>query len=73
MAVIGNKEKITLKMELDAGVVDGKQKIKSKAFTNIKASASDENLHGTAELFAGLQNLPLLNIKKVEETVLISQ
>ena len=73
MAIIVNKEKMALKLELDAGIVDGKQKIQSKTLSNIKTNAADENLHGTAIALAGLQNKSLLKVKRVEETLLTEE
>jgi len=73
MAVVGSKEKLTLKLELDAGIVDGKQKIQSKMLSNVKTSAVDDNLHGVAVALAGLQNKPLLKVKRIEETLLTEE
>ena len=73
MAVVGNKEKLTLKLELDAGVVDGKQRAQSKMLNNVKTSAEDENLHDVAVVLADLQNKPLLKVKRIEETLLTEE
>ena len=73
MAIIVNKEKMALRLELDGGVVDGKQKIQSKTLNNIKTNATDDNLHGTAIALAGLQDKPLLKVKRVEETLLTQE
>lgn len=73
MAIIGTKEKLALKLELDAGVVDGKQKVSSKLLNNIKTNAADENLHGTAIALVGLQSKSLLKVKRVEETLLTEE
>ncbi len=73
MAVVGIKEKLALKLELDDGMVDGKQKTKSKTLNNIKVDAMDDNIHGTALALAGLQAKPLLKVKRVEETVLTEE
>ena len=67
------KEKLALKLELDNGVVDGKQKIQSKTLNNVKTMAADENLHGVATVLASLQNKDLLKVKRVEETVLVEE
>lgn len=73
MAVIGTKEKLSLKLELDAGTVDGKQKIQSKVLNNVKTAAADDNLHGVAVALASLQNKSLLKVKRVEETLLTEE
>ncbi len=73
MAVIGIKERLSLKLELDDGLVDGKQKVKSKTLNNIKVDALDANLHGTALALAGLQAKSLLKVKRIEETALTEE
>lgn len=73
MAIQSIKEKITLRLELDGGLVDGKQKIDSKSFTKLKAEAEDTNLHGTATVIAGLQDRDLVKVKKIETLRLISE
>ena len=73
MAIIAHKEKSTLRLELDNGIVDGKQKTLSKSFTKVKTDAADEDLHVTALAIADLQSKDLINIKKIEEVSLISK
>lgn len=71
MAINPMKEKVVLKLELDGGMVDGKQKIISKSFSKVKTDALDDNLHATATSIAGLQENGLLNVKKIETTDLV--
>lgn len=66
MAIENLKEKTTLRLEFDGGVVDGKQRLVTKAFSQIKTTASDEELFNTATAIASLQNKDLMSIKKVE-------
>lgn len=73
MAIISAKEKINLRLELDGGIVDGKQKIKAKSFTQIKTTAEDEALYNTALILADLQDKDLLKVKKVETTAIFNQ
>ena len=73
MAIVANKEKTTLKLELDNGIVDGRQRIISKNFTKVKVDATDEGLHGTALAMADLQNKDLLRVKRLEEISLLSE
>lgn len=70
MAVQVATEKVTLKLELDGGIVDGKQKINSKSFSKIKNDAQNEDLHGTAVTMASLQERELVSVKKVETSEL---
>lgn len=71
MAINTLKEKLVLRLELDGGMVAGRQKITSKSFSAIKTDATDENLYTTAESLAGLQEKDLMKVKKVETTNLI--
>ena len=66
MAIQNSKEKLTLRIDLDAGLVDGKQKIYSKSFTQIKTESQDTALYNTAVAIAGLQEKALLKVKRVE-------
>lgn len=68
MAIENFKEKMTLRLELDGGIVDGKQKVVPKSFSQIKADADDEALHNTAVALSGLQTRDLLKVKKIEVT-----
>lgn len=61
--------KKSLKLELDGGVVDGKQKIDSKTYSNISLAATDENILSAGELLSGLQEKALINIKRIEEAI----
>lgn len=73
MAVIGIKDRLSLKLELDDGMVDNKQKVKSKTLNNVKVDAADDNIHGTALALAGLQSRSLLRVKRIEETTLTEE
>lgn len=70
MAIQAVAEKVSLKLELDGGIVDGKQKISHKSFSKIKTEAANEDLHGTATTMADLQEKELLAIKKIETSEL---
>lgn len=73
MAIITNKERVTLKLELDGGVIDGRQRITSKSINNMKLEATDDAIHGTGVALTNLQNKDVLKIKKVEELLLIEE
>ncbi|OLS01838.1 DUF1659 domain-containing protein [Tissierella creatinophila] len=73
MAIKNVKEKTNLKLELDGGIVDEKQKLISKTYSKIKTDALDEELYETALALQTLQSKDLLNVKRVEEMSLISQ
>jgi hypothetical protein len=71
MAITTIKEKTSLRLELDGGIVDGKQKIHPKSFTQIKTMAEDQDLYNAAAAIAGLQDKSLLKVQRVETTTLI--
>jgi len=73
MAIQNLKEKMTLRLELDGGIVNGKQKLQPKSFTQIKATADDEALYNTATAIAGLQAKDLVKVKRIEVTSLWSE
>lgn len=73
MAIQTIKEKMTLRLELDGGVVAGKQKIDSKSFTQIKTESEDTALYGTATAIAGLQDRDLVKVKRIETVSLVSE
>lgn len=73
MAVIANKDRVTLKLELDGGVVDGRQRTSTKSINNMKLNSSDEAIHGTGLALTSLQSKDVLNIKKVEEMTLTEE
>ncbi len=73
MAIDTLKEKLTLRLEFDGGVVNGKQKIHPKSFAQIKTTADDLNLHAAAKAIAGLQEKSLLKVQRVETTTLIEE
>lgn len=70
MAIQALAEKVSLKIELDGGIVDGKQKISYKTFSKIKTDAANEDLHGTAVTMSNLQEKELFAVKKIETSEL---
>lgn len=71
MAVNPIKERVVLKLELDGGMVDDKQKVNTKSFSKVKIDALDEPLYGTAVTIAGLQEDALLKVKRIETIDLV--
>lgn len=59
-----NLETMSLMLEFDAGVVNGKQTLKNKSYSNIRQTATDESLLKTANTLAGLQERDLLTVRK---------
>ena len=71
MAIKNVKEKISLKLELDGGIVDEKQKVISRSYSKIKTDVLDDSLYETAIALQTLQTKDLLNVKRIEEMSLI--
>ena len=61
-----------LVLELDHGVMDGKQVVKNKTFSNINEAAPDQDLYDVSEALMSLQEHSLLQVKKVETRALIN-
>ena len=72
MAMIRTKEKKELILELDGGVVNGKQKLVQKRFSNIVSNASDEKIYTVAIAIVGLQEKSLLKVN-VRDTDLLTE
>ncbi|MEY8303824.1 DUF1659 domain-containing protein [Anaerosalibacter bizertensis] len=73
MAVTEIKDSAKLKLELDGGMDGDKQIVKSKTYSKLKVDAANENVYGVAKSLSGLQELPLLKVKKVEEVELLEE
>ena len=70
MAIETLVEKKSLKLALDAGEVDGKQKVSYKTLGNVKIDATDENIHLSGLALTSLQKFPLIQMKKIEESII---
>ncbi|HHV38342.1 MAG TPA: DUF1659 domain-containing protein [Tepidimicrobium sp.] len=73
MAIVGIKESVRLKLELDGGMDGNRQIIKSKTYSRIKPDAEDEDLYEVAASLVGLQTLPLSKVKRLEEIHLLEE
>ena len=73
MAVIDQKDNLRLKLEFDGGIENNRQVVKSKIYTKIKQNATSEDLYQVAITLAGLQTMPLLKVKKLEEVELVEE
>ncbi|OXS24847.1 MAG: hypothetical protein BI182_11805 [Acetobacterium sp. MES1] len=60
-----------LQVRSNHGVVDGKEVIKSKTYSNLKETAVDEDIYAVAEALASLQVPTMEEVLKVETTLLI--
>ena len=60
MAVKESKNPSSLKIKLDLGMVDGKTKVRSKTFSNLKHDATSQNVYDVAESLMALQEYDVL-------------
>lgn len=73
MAVSEIKDNVRLKLELLAGMKGDKEVLKSKTLSKVKPIAENEDLYEVAKSLASLQQLPLSNVKRLEEILLIEE
>jgi len=68
MAVNTIAQDSKLKIQLDAGVDEkGNPKTKSKTFSKIKSTAVNEDVYDVANSLAGLQELSLMSVRRIDE------
>ena len=70
MAVNEAKNPSSLKIKLDLGMVDGKTKVRSKTFSNVKHNASAQNVYDVGESLMELQEYTVLETAKIDNTTL---
>lgn len=71
MAVSETKNPSTLKIKFDCGLNDnGKTIVKSRTFSNIADNATSQDILDVANALIGLQNHDVLEILKVDNTIL---
>lgn len=63
-------ENVRLKLVLDGGTIDGKLVKVNKTFNKINTQSTDDALVGAAKELAGLQNKPVIDIVRLEESIL---
>lgn len=71
MAVNEAKKPSSLKIKLDLGMVDGKTKVRSKTFSNLKHDATSQNVYDVAESLMSLQEYDVLETIKIDNTTLL--
>lgn len=67
MALTEYKKDSKLRIDLDGGVVGNKNVVKSKTYSKVKAETASADLYDVAVSLAGLQSMPLLKVKRLEE------
>ena len=70
MSVLEAKNPSSLKIKLDLGMVEGKTKVRSKTFSNLKHNASAQDVYDVAESLMALQEHDVLEKIKIDNTTL---
>ena len=70
MSVLEAKNPSSLKIKLDLGMVEGKTKVRSKTFSNLKHTASAQDVYDVAESLMALQEHDVLETIKIDNTTL---
>lgn len=74
MAIKKESHDSKVKIQFNNGVAaDGRMLKKSKTYSNVKAEATDEGLYSVVDTITKLQDKPVLEIIRVDESVLISE
>ena len=71
MAVLEAKNPSSLRIKLDLGMVNGRTKVRSKTFSNVKHDAEAQNVYDVAESLMALQEYSVLAIAKIDHTTLV--
>lgn len=70
MAVIGIKDTTRLQIELDAGLVEGKQYKVTRNYNNVRPTITEEKAYQLGQILAGLQGKSVLRYNLNEVTTL---
>lgn len=70
VAIVELVTKKAIKMEFDAGIVEGKQKFFTKTLNNVNQEATNQSIHSTAIAMSGLVSKDLINVSKQVTTQL---
>ena len=68
--VLNNPAGLRLKFDLGKDELTGNTKVKSKTFSNVKYNASNEDVYEVAISIESLQEYPVLEIAKIDNTTL---
>ena len=71
MAVVSTPNASSIKVKFDHGTsLDGDRIIKSKTFSSVKSTSSDENILAVVNAIAGLQKHTLSSINRIDNSSL---
>ena len=63
-------EKRNLRLEHDAGIVNGKETFKTQSVPDIKSNATDDGLYEVAVAYNELSAKEVINVKKVDTSAI---
>ena len=63
-------EKRNLRLEYDAGIVNGKETFKTQSVPDIKSNATDDGLYAVGLAYNALSAKDLVNVKKVDTSAI---
>lgn len=66
MAINSVLSRKSLVLKFDAGMINGKQAFKTKSFSKINETATDEQMYLTAMALTDLQDLSLHEVNKID-------
>ena len=70
VTVLNNPAGLRLKFDLGKDEITNKTKVKSKTYSNIKPEATSQAIYDVATALEGLQEFPVLEVAKIENTTL---
>ena len=70
VTVLNNPAGLRLKFDLGKDDSTGKTKVKSRTFSNVKHIASNEDVYEVASALESLQEYPVIEIAKIDNTTL---
>lgn len=69
MAVKSVVDKVILRLRFEEMTEDGKEKISSRSYNNVKSDIEDQAIYNTGKIISSLQEKPVESISKVATTV----
>lgn len=72
MAVTTNFMEQKIQIRSNHGMVDGKEKITSRTYGDVKAAATDQDIYDVAVIIAGLQQPVMEEVIKQEMNLIIA-
>lgn len=70
MKINNRKEKISMKLVLNTGLVNGVEKFKTKTYNKIKTDAQDSDIFQAGTILSNLHSQDVEKILKTEESTL---